>query len=143
MLRIVLNAVDTDTHLCLLPSSVQQTYNFLAWYLGLCLAFVFPVCPNAQFPSAKWDGLPSWLVLLLLLAGSVLKTPFFFSTVSVLIPQYQCHLSFEAFLRFPSHEQWLRPLKIHFFPVTLWGRYTLVMWLFVEIFLLSSGQETV
>lgn len=113
--------VDTNTHLYLLPSSVKQKYNFPAWCLGLCLAFIFPVHPNARFPPARWSGLPSWVTLLLLLAGGVLRNPFS-SAVNVLLPQHQCHLSFEAFLRFPSHEQWLPPLKVRFFFITLWSR---------------------
>lgn len=81
MLRIVFSAVTTDTQLNLLPSSVKQRYDFLAWHLGLLhLAFIFPAHPSAQFSPTAWDGLPSWLMLLLLLAGNGFKTPCFYNT---------------------------------------------------------------
>lgn len=81
MLRIVFSAVTTDTQLNLLPSSVKQRYDFLAWHLGLLhLAFIFPAHPSAQFSPTAWDGLPSWLMLLLLLAGNGFKTPCFCNT---------------------------------------------------------------
>lgn len=80
MLRMVFSGVGTDIHLYLLSSSVKQSYDFLAWHFRLHLAFIFPA-----HPPTTWDALPSWFTLLLLLAGSIFKTPV--SVVNVLIPE--------------------------------------------------------